>query len=163
MKTPTTLIFSTCLLSEPFRNCQLSEPAVEIQPESISQAIFVTGSTLRHVIRMTLAGAIGLVSVFAVDVLNLFYISTLGDQALTAAVGYAATIMFFTVSISIGFTISSTALVSRALETGNLEAARIKAGALLIYIVSVKGLFALVLYPILPSNRDAAGYERKDP
>ena len=129
----------------------MTEHVVEIQPESHAKAVFVTGSTLRHVITMTLAGAIGLVSVFAVDILNLFYISTLGDQALTAAVGYASTIMFFTVSISIGFTISATALVSRALGIGNLQDARIKAGSTLIYVVSLNGLFAIALYPLLPT------------
>ena len=129
----------------------MTEQAVEIQPGPQTKAVFVTGSTLRHVITMTLAGAIGLVSVFAVDVLNLFYISTLGDQALTAAVGYASTIMFFTVSTSIGFTISATALVSKALGTGNLQDARIKAGSTLIYVVSLNGLFAIALYPLLPT------------
>ncbi len=123
----------------------MTEQAAESQPEHHAKAVFVSGSTLRHVITMTLAGAIGLVSVFAVDVLNLFYVSTLGDQALTAAVGYASTIMFFTVSTSIGFTISATALVSRELGTGNLHDARIKAGSSLVFVLSLNGFFAIVL------------------
>ncbi len=129
----------------------MTEQAAESQPEHHAKAVFVSGSTLRHVITMTLAGAIGLVSVFAVDVLNLFYVSTLGDQALTAAVGYASTIMFFTVSTSIGFTISATALVSRELGTGNLHDARIKAGSSLVFVLSLNGFFAIVLYPMLPT------------
>ena len=36
---------------------------------------FVTGSTLQHVLSMTTAGSVGLLAIFAVDVLNLFYIS----------------------------------------------------------------------------------------
>ena len=41
-------------------------------------AKFTTGSPLRHVIVMTATGSIGLMSIFAVDLANLFYISILG-------------------------------------------------------------------------------------
>ncbi|GAI86008.1 unnamed protein product, partial [marine sediment metagenome] len=106
---------------------------------------------------MTMAGAIGLVSIFAVDVLNLFYISMLGEQELTAAVGYASTIMFFTVSISIGFTIAATAIVSKALGAGNFENAKTDAGATLIYIVAINTLTALILYPLIGPVLDLLG------
>ena len=58
-------------------------------------AKFVTGSTMRHVVVMTATGSIGLVAVFIVDALNLFYISLLGQQELAAAIGYAGTLLFF--------------------------------------------------------------------
>ena len=45
---------------------------------------FVTGSTLGHVLSMTAAGTVGLVAVFLVDVVNLFYISMLGHKELAA-------------------------------------------------------------------------------
>jgi len=51
--------------------------------------VFLTGSTMRHVLVMSAAGAAGLVSVFFVDFLSLLYVSRLGDASLTAAVGYA--------------------------------------------------------------------------
>ncbi len=82
------------------------------------QAKFVTGSTMRHVIVMTATGSIGLVSVFIVDALNLFYISLLGQQELAAAIGYAGTLMFFSISVSIGLSISATAITSRAIGAG---------------------------------------------
>jgi hypothetical protein len=37
------------------------------------EARFVTGSIMRHVVVMAGTGAIGLIAVFAVDLLNLFY------------------------------------------------------------------------------------------
>ena len=58
------------------------------------QGRLVTGPTLGHVIRMTAAGSIGLVAVFAVDALNLFYITLLHQPDLTAALGYATTLLF---------------------------------------------------------------------
>ena len=63
-------------------------------------------------------GAIGLVAVFAVDLVNLFYISRLGDQAVAAAVGFAGVVGFFQISISIGMTIGVTAVVSRSIGAG---------------------------------------------
>jgi len=56
---------------------------------------FVTGSILRHVVTMTAASSVGLAALFAVDIVSLFYISLLGRPALTAAIGYAGTLLFF--------------------------------------------------------------------
>ena len=63
---------------------------------------FTVGSTLRHVLNMTVAGSIGLVAVFFVDFLTLLYISRLGDTNLTAAVGYASQMIFLLISVNIG-------------------------------------------------------------
>jgi putative MATE family efflux protein len=76
---------------------------------------FVTGSILRHVVVMALTGAIGLVAVFAVDLLNFFYLSRLGDKAVAAAVGFAGAIGFFQISVAIGLTIGVGATVSAAI------------------------------------------------
>ena len=40
---------------------------------------FLTGSTMGHVVRMTMAGAIGITFVFLVDAANLYWISKLGQ------------------------------------------------------------------------------------
>ena len=58
---------------------------------------FLTGSTMGHVIRMTLTGAIGITFVFIVDAANLFWISQLGDPTLVAAIGFAFAIQFLSV------------------------------------------------------------------
>lgn len=85
---------------------------------------FTEGSTLRHVLVMTATGAVGLMAIFVVDFLNLFYISLIGRQELTAAVGYASALFFFLTSIGIGFSIGIAALVSRALGARDRERAR---------------------------------------
>src|SRR3954467_6982439 len=92
-------------------------------------AKFVTGSTMRHVIVMTATGSIGLVAIFIVDALNLFYISLLGVQPLTPGIGFAAAPLFFTISVAIGFTIACSALVSRLLGRGSRDDAARLAGA----------------------------------
>lgn len=112
-------------------------------------ARLVTGSTLGHVIRMTAAGSIGLVAVFAVDALNLFYITLLAQPELTAALGYATTLLFLATSMSIGLSIAATALTSRALGRGQHAQARQIAGASLLIVGVCMALLALVSYPLL--------------
>ena len=58
---------------------------------------------------MSITAAIGLIAVFAVDLINLFYISRLGEKEIAAAVGFAGVVGFFHTSICIGVTIGITA------------------------------------------------------
>jgi len=118
---------------------------------------FVTGSTLRHVVNMTAAGSVGLIAVFAVDVLNLFYISLLGQKELTAAVGYASTLLFFMLSLAIGLSIAVGALTSRALGRGDREQAKRLAGASLVWMVGSTALAAALLFPALPQALQLLG------
>jgi putative MATE family efflux protein len=112
-------------------------------------AKFVTGSTMRHVLVMTATGSIGLIAIFIVDGLNLFYISLLGIGELTAAVGFASTLLFFTLSIAIGFTIACGALVSRALGRGSREEAAQMGGASMVFMGVSSLLISLAVWPFL--------------
>ena len=87
-------------------------------------APFVTGSTMRHVVVMTLTGALGLMSLFSVDLVDLFFLSMLNQTEVTAAIGYAGTIVFTNLSVSIGSGIAAAALVARNLGAGDMERAR---------------------------------------
>ena len=80
----------------------------------MARAIFTQGSTLAHVIKMTAASAVGLVAMFTVDLVDMYFLSLLGEQELAAAVGYGGTLLFFLTAVSIGLQISMGALVSRA-------------------------------------------------
>jgi Na+-driven multidrug efflux pump len=113
------------------------------------QAKFVTGSTMRHVINMTATGSIGLIAIFLVDAFNLFYISMLGEDELAAAIGYAGTLLFFTMSLNIGLSIAATALTSRALGRGDKEEARAIAGASLFYMFVMAVIVVALAYPFI--------------
>ncbi|WP_246717406.1 MATE family efflux transporter [Oricola nitratireducens] len=129
-------------------------------PAAGNKAKFTTGSTMGHVVTMTLTGSVGLISVFAVDALNLFYISLLGQAELAAAIGYAGTLMFFTVSIAIGCTIATGALVSRALGAGDRDEAAKSGGASLVYLgITMTAISALawIFIPELLSMLGAQG------
>ena len=108
---------------------------------------FTQGSTMRHVIVMTLTGSVGLMAVFMVDLLNLFYIAQLGEQELAAAIGYAGTVLFFLTSFAIGLSIAGTALVSRALGAGDRDKARRLATSSLIGMAVAMAVLSAAMLP----------------
>ena len=88
------------------------------------EARFLTGSTMRHVTVMTFTGALGLMSMFFVDLADLFFLSLLGRTEITAAIGFAGTIAFANLSLSIGSGIAAAVHVARNVGAGKVEAAR---------------------------------------
>jgi putative MATE family efflux protein len=91
------------------------------------QAKFVEGNLLRHVAVMSLTASVGLMAIFIVDLINMVYISWLGDPELTAAVGYAGAVMFFTTAFGIGLSIGVTVLVAQAVGARDAGRARERA------------------------------------
>ena len=106
-------------------------------------AVFLSGNLLAHVIRMSLTASIGLMAMFAVDFVDMIFISMLGNRALAAAVGYAGTLLFFTNSINIGLSIAAGSLVARSVGAG-------RAGDARRYATSV-ALFAAITGVVLPA------------
>lgn len=111
---------------------------------------FVVGSTMRHVLVMTGAGAAGLIAIFIVDLVSLLYIAWLNDPSMTAGVGLATVVMFFTISINVGLTIPIGALVSRALGARDRERARQLATSGCILMTAAATLVSLIALPALP-------------
>jgi len=110
------------------------------------QGRFLTGSTMSHVIKMTLSSTIGLTFMFLIDAATLFWISRMGDEQNMAALGFAWTIQFFTLSGGIGLMIAAVALVSRAIGRGDhAQARRHGSSAMVITVVVQTLLAALVL------------------
>jgi putative MATE family efflux protein len=120
---------------------------------SDTQARFVTGSILRHVVTMTLTGALGLMSMFLVDLADLFFLSLLKQTEVTAAIGYAGIISFANLSMSIGTGIAAAALVARNLGARRPERAREFATSTLLFTLLISAfltiLIAVSLDPIL--------------
>src|SRR5271156_2210702 len=108
--------------------------------------VFPGGSLMRHVAVMTATGSIGLVAIFAVDVISLFWVSRLGDQSYKAAVGYASQLSFILMSVNIGLTIAISATVSRALGAGDRPRARRLAASGLIVTFGATAVLSLVMF-----------------
>ncbi|HSI41869.1 MAG TPA: MATE family efflux transporter [Xanthobacteraceae bacterium] len=118
-------------------------------PSAPPRAVFTEGSTLRHVAVMAGTGSVGLVAVFMVDLLNIFYIALLGEQELAAAIGYAGTLLFFTTSAAIGVMIAGSALVSRAIGSGDRPGARRLATSTFLYMLVATGVLSFAVLPVL--------------
>ena len=110
------------------------------------QAKFLEGNLFRHITVMSLTASLGLMAIFAVDFVDMVFISMLGKAELAAAVGYAGAILFFTASFGIGMAIAAGAVVARALGKGDVELARRRATNSLIYGVVFGALFAAAVW-----------------
>ena len=105
----------------------------------MTTAKFVQGPIMRHILVMSSTAAVGISALFVVDLIDLFFLSLLGELELAAAVGYAGTISFFTTSIGIGLSIALGALVSRSIGAKQLDVAKrlLLNSAIVTLIVSV--------------------------
>ena len=127
------------------------------------EAHFVTGNIMHHVVVMAGTGAIGLIAVFAVDLLNLFYISLLGQRQIAAAIGFAGVVGFFQTSALIGLTIGVGVVVARSIGAGTARAARHVAGSGLVLMVLtglVVGLGTVALLTPILNALGASGETR---
>ncbi|MCF8151499.1 MAG: polysaccharide biosynthesis C-terminal domain-containing protein [Sulfuritalea sp.] len=128
-----------------------------VSPPAAVTPRFVTGSLMRHVAVMASTGAVGLVAVFLVDLINLFYISLLGQQPVAAAVGFAGVVAFFQISYCIGVMIAIGAVVSRAIGAGQENEARRLATASLVLMAASCALVAATTFVFLEEILDLLG------
>jgi putative MATE family efflux protein len=111
----------------------------------VRSAPFITGSTMRHVVVMTLTGALGLMALFAVDLVDLFFLSMLNETAVTAAIGYAGTVVFANLSVAIGSGIAAAALVARNVGAGDMVRARQYATSALLFSLIVAAAITIAI------------------
>jgi putative MATE family efflux protein len=113
--------------------------------ENTATARFLTGSIMNHVVVMTLTGAIGLMSLFIVDLADLYFLSLLNNTEITAAIGYAGTVGFANLSISIGIGIASAALVARNMGAGQTDRAKDFATSTLLFAVLMSAAYTVLI------------------
>jgi putative MATE family efflux protein len=136
-----------------------SEPVapLPLPPEPGPPARFVTGSIMRHILVMTGTGAVGLMAIFIGDFVNILFLGLLGDVAVLAAVGYSASLLFFTISAGIGLAIATASLVSPALGAGDSERARRLSTNLFIASVLTSLLILGIMWPLLRTLLETIG------
>ncbi len=120
---------------------------------SVTQARFLQGSIFRHVVVMTLTGALGLMTLFIVDLADLYFLSSLNDTHITAAIGFGGTIDFANLSLAIGAGIAAVALVSRNMGARQPDRAKQFASNALYMSLGISALYtvlvAIFISPIL--------------
>jgi putative MATE family efflux protein len=112
-------------------------------------AVFTEGNLFRHTAVMALTSSVGLMAIFLVDVIDMIFISMLGQAELAAAVGYAGAVLFFTTSFGIGMAVAAGALVARALGQGNPGQARRRASHAIVHGVIFGAAFAALVFASL--------------
>ncbi|WP_428516205.1 MATE family efflux transporter [Roseovarius sp.] len=115
----------------------------------VIDARFTEGSLMRHVSIMSLTSSLGLMAIFAVDLIDVLFISMLGQEALAAAAGYASTVMFFASAINIGLSIAAGALVANSLGAGKDLPAREHAFSAAMFAIAFGILVPLIMLPNL--------------
>jgi putative MATE family efflux protein len=115
-----------------------------------NDAKFLTGATLRHIVVMTSTASIGLMTLFLVDLADMYFLSLLGEVELAAAVGYGGSVLFFTTSICIGLMIAMSALVSRAVGAGDSQDAKATAANVLAYSLILTSVIATLVWLAVP-------------
>ncbi|MFB9144566.1 MATE family efflux transporter [Vibrio artabrorum] len=120
-------------------------------------AKFVEGSTMRHILVMSGAGSVGLMALFVVDLLDMLFISMLGQVELAAAVGFAGTLTFFSTSVSIGTSIAMGALVSKAIGSKDKDKARNLSTSILLTAFVISSIVTAVMFAYIPELLAAIG------
>jgi len=126
-----------------------------------NKAVFTEGSTMRHVIVMTSAAAIGMMALFFVDIITLYYISQLNDPAQTAAVGRAGYVIGFLIAASVGMMIGASVFIARSIGEGNPEKAKRFAGSAIIGASIVGTVFAIISLILINWLLDTLGAQGK--
>ncbi len=114
---------------------------------STKTARFVTGSTWRHVIVMTLTNSIGLMALFLVDLVDLYFLNMLGEQEMAASVGFSGQLLFFVTALSISLLVAVGVLVSQRVGAKKIdEAKRIVASTLVMTTILVFAISGGLLF-----------------
>lgn len=114
---------------------------------------------MRHIVVMALSASVGLVSVFLVDFVDLFFISMLGKKEMTAAVGFAGTLIFFNMSICIGLMIAMSALAAQRIGRGEEAEARRIATSVAVVVVAVGAAVGAAFWIFAPQLLGLLGAE----
>ncbi|MGI3210601.1 MATE family efflux transporter [Roseovarius tibetensis] len=110
---------------------------------------FTEGNLFRHVSVMSFMSSVGLMAIFAVDLIDIVFISMLSREELAAAAGYASTLMFFASAMNIGLSIAAGALVSRAEGAGDRAQARDYATTAAVIAVGIGLALPLLTLPVI--------------
>ena len=116
----------------------------------MTEAKFTTGPIIHHIFVMTSTASIGLMALFLVDFADIYFLSLLDDIAVTSAVGFGGTILFFPASVSIGLMIAMGALVSKAVGARKSKRAKQLSMNVFVYSLIVTAVVALLIWFSIP-------------
>ncbi|MFT4610133.1 MAG: putative MATE family efflux protein [Cellvibrionaceae bacterium] len=113
-------------------------------------ARYTQGSIATHLILMTSSTALGLLTIFLSELVDIYFLGLIGEAEITA-LGFAGPIIFFSLSLNIGLSIACSALVSIALGSGNTASSRETVTHSLVSAFIISLPLALILWFYLPT------------
>lgn len=122
---------------------------------------FTQGSTMRHVTVMSLTSSVGIMAIYLVDLLDIFFVSLLGQQEVAAAAGFASTVMFYVSAVSIGVSVAAGSLVAQHLGRGEVEISRDVAAAATVTGFMIGTAMPAAMLPFAPALVGFLGAEGK--
>jgi putative MATE family efflux protein len=108
-------------------------------------AKFTSGPVVHHLIRVTLANSVSLLSLYVVDLLAMYWLSRSQDAHVLAAIGLVSVLQFLVISICLGLSSAMMTLISRYVGAGEPVNARNVATSSLIGMLCLAAMVALVL------------------
>ncbi|HAW50766.1 MAG TPA: MATE family efflux transporter, partial [Flavobacteriales bacterium] len=101
-----------------------------------------SGSIFRHLMKMTFPMMIGIISMVAFNLIDTFYVGLLGSREL-AALSFTFPVVTVIFSLVQGLGIGTTAIISKSIGRGDMNAAAMETTNSLILGVVVAGIFIL--------------------
>lgn len=109
------------------------------------QAKFTSGPVVGHLIRVTLANSISLLSLYVVDILAIYWLSRAQDAHVLAAIGLVSILQFLVISICLGLSSAMMTLISRYVGAGKPESAQTVATSALMGMLCLAAVVAGLL------------------
>ncbi len=112
---------------------------------------FTQGNIMRHVTVMSFTSSIGIMAIYVVDLLDIFFVSLLGQTEVAAAAGFASTIMFYVSAMNIGLSIASGTLTAQYLGNNNIVRAKDVATTSMLIALAVGVVVPISMLPFVPN------------
>lgn len=120
---------------------------------------FTKGKLSKQLTVLSFASSVGIVAIYFVDLMDIFFISMLGHQEMAAAASYAGTVMFFISSVNIGFSVASGSLTAKFLGAGRDSEANAVTGAATLISGLIAVAMSIAMYPFFPFLLSLLGAE----
>ncbi|MCP5047095.1 MAG: MATE family efflux transporter, partial [bacterium] len=101
------------------------------------------GDLTKSIIKLAYPMALGSLAQSLYNLADTFWVGKLGREAMTAP-GISMFILFFLISIGIGFSAAGTSLVAQYIGAGDKEKANMATGNLLVFLVLISSAFSLL-------------------
>jgi putative MATE family efflux protein len=119
--------------------------------EVLMTTSFTEGSINKALMMMTLSSVVGMLSMFSVALVDMYFLSLLNDIDVLAGIGFAGAILFITGSLGIGFSVATGVLLSQAVGRGGKEQGGQYFTVIAIVAGAVSLLLTLLLFAIMPN------------